>query len=205
MRFKIFLKSLGIVLLSAVFFAGIIFVFSRENLTGVDVPKTDEPYLDGKFLPENSTVMFSFPDNYGTVIELDFKEKRINAIIIEDPGLKRAQQFGFNITHTCVCDYTFLMDFIDIIGGIELTNENEHYRYTGVQIANLIASFKEDVSLRARILESVFTKIKKNGFSNEALSCIIENTQTTLSAPACYGWIENMSSLCASFNIINER
>lgn len=205
MKFKHFLKIFSILLCCALIFAGILFSFTRENLIGVDVPKTDEPYSKDGYLPENTTVLFVFPDNFGAIVELDFSKEFINALIIKDPSKQRAKIYGFNIDHICTCDYSFIIDFIDIIGGITLNRQGESFRYTGVQVCNLTASFTDDTALRAAILEGVFSKISKSGFSNEALSCIIEETRTTLSAPACYGWTENMRKLCNSFNIINER
>lgn len=205
MKLKAIMQVLCAVLISGALFLSVIFLMTREKLIGVDVPKTDEPYSDSSFIPEASTVLFVFPDSFGLAIELDFEKKFTSAVIIKDPSEHLAEKYGFKIAHTCICDYPFMMDFIDIIGGIELSENDESYRFTGVQVCNLIASFPDDTALRARILEAIFLKISKYGLSNEALSCIIEDTRTSLSAPACYGWTEYSDEVLSSFNILNER
>ena len=205
MKTKLFLTFICVFLFCALLFSGIFFIVTRENLIGANVPKKDVPYNENGFVPQNATVLFTFPDGYGAALELDFSKNFINAAILSDPSERKAQQYGFEVQYNAVCDYPFIMNFIDHIGGIELADDDGVYRYTGVQVCNLLASFKEDTALRARILEAVFTKISKSGFSTDALYCIIEETETTLSMPACYGWCENMSKLCSSFNILNER
>lgn len=205
MKLKTFLYVLCAVILSGALFLSVIFVITRENLIGVDVPKTDVPYSQSGFIPENTTVLFVFPDSFGVAIDLDFEKNFTSAVIIKDASEETAKQYGFKIAHSCVCDYPFMMDFIDIIGGIELNENGEVYRYTGVQVCNLVASYPDDISLRARIIEAIFLKISKYGLSDKALSCIIEDTRTSLSAPACYGWTENADEALSSFNILNER
>ncbi|MEE0945509.1 MAG: hypothetical protein U0M42_01615 [Acutalibacteraceae bacterium] len=204
-KFKIILKILCACFLSGAVFLSVIFLMTREELIGVDVPKTDQPYSENGFVPESACVLFVFPDSYGAVIELDFEKRFSSAVIIKEPSEHKAYEYGFAVQHTSICDYSFIMDFIDIIGGIELSEDTEVFRYTGVQVCNLLATYKDDIPLRARILEAVFLKISKYGLSNSALSCIIENTNTTLSVPACYGWVENMSEALNSYNILNER
>lgn len=205
MKTKLFVVFISVFTVCALLFGGIFFVLSRENLIGADVPKTDVPYESASFVPPDTTVLFTFPDGYGAVIELNFSENFIRALLLKDASKQSVKDYGFDIQYTADCDYPFIMDFIDTIGGVELMEKGENYRYTGVQICNLLASFKDDISLKAEILEAVFTKISKSGFSTDALYCIIEDTDTTLSMPSCYGWCENVSGLCKSFNILNER
>ncbi len=205
MKTKLFIVFICVFTACALLFGGIFFIATRENLMGADVPKTDVPYDNGDFVPPDTTLLFSFPDGYGAVIKLSFSEKFITALILKDATEQTAQKYGFDVEHTVICDYPFIMDFIDILGGIELTESESLYRHTGVQICNMLASFKDDTSLRARILEAVFVRILKSGFSSDALYCIIEDTDSTLSMPTCYGWCENMNELCKSFNILNER
>lgn len=205
MKWKIILVVSLSIIISSLLFTGIAYTVTRGNLLGVDVPKTDVPYSNEGFVPENRTVLFTFPDNYSVAIDLQFDKKFVNAMILPDAKKETAEIYGFKVTDTVKCDYSFIMDFIDKIGGIDLNLNGKTLRYTGVQVCNLIASDLDDTVIRAKILESVFVKISKNGFSSEALSCIIEETDTSLSTPACYGWAEWIPKVCISFNIVNER
>lgn len=205
MKWKIILVVFLSLIISSLLFAGIAYTATRGSLLGVDVPKTDVPYSNEGFVPQNRTVLFTFPDNYSVALDLQFDKKFVNAMVLPDTKKETAEIYGFKITDSAKCDYSFIMDFIDHIGGIDLNLTGETLRYTGVQVCNLIASNLGNTGIRAQILEAVFVKISKNGFSSEALSCIIEETDTSLSTPACYGWDEWIPKVCISFNIVNER
>lgn len=203
MKMKIFLQVLCIILICAAVFSAVAFFLTRQELLGVDVPKTDVPYIDGKYVPADSTVLVIFENGGGAAIEILFGKQFINAVLLSDATVEEAEKYGFHITHTVSCDYTFLMKFIDTLGGID-SFENPDYILTGVQVCNLLAT-EVSGDIPKLIMSGIFDKISKIGFSTDALSCIIENTHTTLSAPACYGWSENLSECCVSYNIIDGR
>ena len=77
-------------------------------------------------------------------------------------------------------------------------------RYTGVQVCNILAVNKDSIKTKRDVISAIFEKISKNGFSSEVLSCIINNTDTSLSAPDCFEWADYISDMCKSYNIVNE-
>ena len=109
---------------------------------------------------------------------------------------------GYEIDHTVECNYSFLMKFIDTLGGIEW--ENTDYILTGVQVCNLLAS-EQNSDIEIDIIKGVINKISKNGLSEELLYCIIDNTVTTLSAPVCFNWNNWVGECFSSYNIIDGR
>lgn len=202
MKPKKFLLFFLIIILCLSFFMGTAFIFSRKVLLGVDVPKTDVPYVDGSYLPSDSTVLFSFGDQSCVVVEILFSKSFTNILLLDSSDNKDFSKYGYNIDHTVDCDYSFLMKFIDTLGGIEW--ENGSYILTGVQVCNLLATNQtEDTTIN--IIEGVMNKISKNGLSEDTLYCIIDNTVTTLSAPACYNWNIWAGKCCVSYNIIDGR
>ncbi len=204
MKTKIFLQVFCIVLVCIAVFSAVAFLFTRDELLGVDVPKTDVPYFDGKFVPADSTVLFIFEDGSGAAVELLFEEQFIKILLLSSATLDEAAKYGFYAAHTVNCDYSFLMKFIDTLGGIA-SPESENYLLTGVQVCNFLANEKNSSDTAKVIVSGIFDKISKNGFSTDLLYCIIENTDTTLSAPSCYGWVEMLKYCCASYNIVDGR
>lgn len=204
MKSKLFLQVFSVVTVCIAVFAGIAFLFTREELLGVDVPKSDVPYIDGRYIPENSTVLIVFEDNSGAAIELLFDKQMINVLLLNTATAEAAAKFGYSAQHTVHCDYTFLMKFVDTLGGIN-SPDGDGYTLTGVQVCNLLATEKVYPETAEAIVRGIFNKISKNGFSTDLLYCIIENTDTTLSSPACYGWVENLKYCSSAYNIIDGR
>lgn len=202
MKLKKFLVFFLILLLCFSFFMGTAFLFSRKVLLGVDVPKDDVPYVDGIFLPADTTVLFTFSDSSSVAIELLFSKKFANILMLNSSNSEDFLKYGYKIDHIVNCDYNFLMKFIDTLGGIESSEEN--YILTGVQVCNLLATDSSG-NIKKEIIKSVMDKISKNGLSQDALYCIIDNTNTTLSAPVCYNWNIWVGECCVSYNIIDGR
>ena len=200
-----FLLISCVILLCSSLFAGLIYISAKsEKLIGVNVKKENVPYLAESELPKNTTLLFSFEDGYGLALQLDFQNTFIDAVILEKATFVEAEKFGYFIEETVYCDYTFILDFIDVLDGIELNIFGEKLRYTGVQVCNILAVNNKSIKTKREVVCAIFEKINKNGFSSEALSCIINNTKTSLSAPDCFGWTEHITKMCGSYNIVNE-
>lgn len=202
MKRKKILAFFLIIILCTVFFMGTAFVFSRKVLLGVDVPKTDVPYVDGKFLPSDTTVLLTFSDDSCAVIELLFSKNFTNILLLNSFKEKDFSKYGYFPEHTVACDYSFLMKFIDTLGGIEI--DGEDYVLTGVQVCNLLAD-EQSFTAKTDIINGVMNKISKNGLSEDSLYCIIDNTVTTLSVPACYNWNIWVGKCFSSYNIVDGR
>ena len=82
--------------------------------------------------------------------------------------------------------------------------DGEDYVLTGVQVCNLLAN-KQSFTAKTDIINGVMNKISKNGLSEDALYCIIDNTVTTLSVPSCYNWNIWVGKCFSSYNIIDGR
>lgn len=202
MKLRKILILFAVIVLCTAFFMGTAFLFSRKVLLGVDAPKSDVPYVDGRHLPEDTTVLFTFTDGTAVAIELLFSKEFTNILLLNSQNSKDYSEYGFNIDHTVQCDYSFLMKFIDTLGGIELNGSD--YLLTGVQVCNLLAT-AVDNSTSLEIIKAVMNKISKNGLRQEALYCIIDNTNTTLSVPVCFNWNIWVGEICVSYNIIDGR
>lgn len=202
MKSKIFLSFFLLVFFCVAVFSGIAFLFSREKLLGVEVPKNDVPYIDGRYIPEDCTVLVVFEDGSGAAVQILFEKQMTNVLLLSPATSHIAESCGYTVNQTVNCDYSFLMKFVDILGGIEIQSG---YTLTGVQVCNLLAEEKDSPETAKNIIKGIFNKISKNGFTTDALYCIIEETETSLSSPACYGWVENLKYCSVAVNIVDGR
>ena len=203
---KTILQIISVILASALIFTAFVFAVTKTKpLVSISVPKNDiiyEPPID---YPEDTTVMFTFEDGFSLCLKLEFKKGFISALILENATEKAFEGFGFYTNEKVNFSYKSLMDFIDTIDGINLDIFGEEMRYTGVQVCNIIAVNKGHIETKVKILKAIFNKIHKIGFSSDALYCIMNNTDNTLSVPDCYGWTDYLGDMCNRYNIVNEE
>lgn len=203
---KTVLQITTVILASALIFTAFVFALTRvKPLVSISVPKDDVPYEAQPDYPDDTTLFLSFEDGYSICMKLQFKNRFIDAIIIEGNEKTACESYGFYPTETINCSYSFIMDFIDTIDGITLDIFGEDMRYTGVQVCNILAVNNSHTETKTKILKAVFNKIYKIGFSSEALSCIMNETDNTLSVPDCYGWTLFLGEMCNCYNIVNEE
>lgn len=202
---KTILLIFCVILICSIIFAGLIFFTTKtEKLIGVETKKENVPYTAKEDFPTTTTLLIEFEDGWGAAIKLDFENIFISAVILENPTLIEAEKFGYFPNETIYCDYSFLLEFTDILGGLNLNIFGEKLRYTGVQVCNILAVNNGSIKTKREVLCGIFEKINKNGFSSEALSCIINKTKTSLNTPKCFGWNEYIQKMCGSYNIVNE-
>ena len=143
-------------------------------------------------LPDSAGFLFNFYGGGGVFINFDFFSEKTAVIIFEDNAeAAEILQYGYIADNVLQADYTFLAEFIDLYGGLELRNDGEDERYTGVQIADML-SHSTGKTLKRQIIGGVLDKILKNGFTKEHLLFIIENTETDLNYPDGYILIDNL-------------
>ncbi len=203
---KTVLQIISVILASALIFTAFVFAVTRTKpLVSVEVPKNDIVYEPPIDYPKDTTVLFNLEDGFSLCLKLEFEKGFISALILENANQKAFEGFGFYATETVDLSYKSLMDFIDTIDGINLDIFGEEMRYTGVQVCNIIAVNKDHIETKIKILKAIFNKIYKIGFSSDALYCIMNNTNNTLSVPDCYGWTDYLGEMCNRYNIVNEE
>lgn len=173
----------------------------KNNEQTAEVKKNDVPYSATS--PQNTGLLFKFPDNSGCMVYLDFSSQMIYATVIDDCKKKASEYYGYSVDFTVNSDYYLISAIIDRIGGIELNITGEELRYTGIQITDIISSKTDIAEIRKEIIRSVFKEISKNGFSKDDFVYIIENSDTDLTVPDCFFWedyIKEMSLRCVLTN-----
>lgn len=199
-RFRTALYVLSAVVITAI----IMFVMAYFGITGnkktTDNSVTSIPYYN-QTPPDNAGILFRFQGGGSVFLNMDFYEEKISVILFDEKTVKQSViDYGYTVTYTVDTDYIFLSEFIDRIGGIELSLDGSLLRYTGVQVTDLLKNGSVD---KKQVISLVLQKISKNGFSKNDLLYIIKNTTTELNFPSGYPYIEPLPKLCRNVNFVN--
>ena len=195
MKFKGLLLAIGSAFVSFVILGGAALGYLSANAkldgSAVDASEQSVPYEQRE---PNRGVLFSFPDGVECLVYLDFEYGGITAV------LGYGYDGEYPVDFTVEADFQLAEGLIDRAGGVEIDQNGERLRYTGVQVMELV-SVDTSLELRREIISQVFSGFAQNGISAADFVYIIENSQTTLTVPDCYSWEEEMCSMCGRANV----
>ncbi len=199
-KLKVLLKTLIISLVCCIVYVTGGYFYLNSKLEPVKQTTPSVPYYSEE--PENAGVMVDIGGNK-TYFFMDFYYKNLNVIFNAESFVEEDIILGYPIDHYITADFEVLAEIIDFVGGIELDNEVETLRYTGVQIVDMLTASTDYQKLERSIIRKIIEKIGENGFSKEDFLYIIENSDTTLTVPICYYWTDYIKELCSSVNEVN--
>ncbi|MBR6572654.1 MAG: hypothetical protein IKK77_02940 [Clostridia bacterium] len=186
--------TLGIFTLLGIFVlpASVVFDTNQagEKMEGV-------PYVN---TPENSGVFIYTGDDRGVFIFLDFENRRINAFTFAENCEKELQNSGYEVNYTIKASTEFIGDMCDRLGGIVMEKGEDKYRFSSVVLIEEIEGNKTLESME-KITVAFFEKISKLGLSSNDFKFIMNNTETNLNYPICYGWIEYVQTMFQNYTI----
>lgn len=194
------MKTLIISLVCCIIYVSGGYFYLESKLEPAKQTTPSVPYYSEEL--ENVGVMVDISGNK-TYFFMDFYYKKLNVIFNAESFVEEEIILGYPIDHYITADYEVLAEIVDIVGGIELENENEILRYTGVQIVDMLTASTDYEKLERSIINKTIEKISKNGFQKEDFLYIIENSDTTLTVPICYYWSDYIKELCGSVNEVN--
>lgn len=188
------------VILCSTIFSAMIYFALNDKQTQVDNSVQSVPYYE-QTPPDNAGLLFRF-ENHGSVfLNLDFYEEKVSVIIFDSKITKQTVvDYGYSVFATFDSDYVFLADLIDRFGGLELEDNEKLFRYTGVQVTELLIKNKENAKA---VITALLGKIAHNGFSKNDLTFVINNTSTQLSYPEGYPLITYLGQICRTINFVN--
>ena len=155
------------------------------------------PYVN---TPENSGVFIYTGDDRGVFIFLDFENRRINAFTFAENCEKELQNSGYEVNYTIKASTEFIGDMCDRLGGIVMEKGEDKYRFSSVVLIEEIEGNKTLESME-KITVAFFEKISKLGLSSNDFKFIMNNTETNLNYPICYGWIEYVQTMFQNYTI----
>ena len=199
-----FLKASISCIVCVVFFVGVSYAYLSANTgkvkTQVEKVKNDEPY--GNTTPVNCGLLLSMPDNTGLLFYLDFLKTGITVISVDNIDDAQNEYRGYSVDYHIYADYSLVSGIIDRIGGIEIEENGENIRLTGVQVTEKLGTDTERLT-KYKVLKAVFDRISENGLSRSDFVYIIENCDSTeLSLPDCFYWSNYIKDMGANISIV---
>ncbi len=197
------LFSLTVIICAAVFTLASIGVFWQEGgKAQTEKSQSGEPYAPPP--PENTTILFLWEEGGGEIVYLDFQQNKILITILpENCDENAALVYGYRDFEAVKANSLLISGLVDRLNGIELKQNGETLRFTGAQVVPFLWSDRENFALKRQVISAIFEKIAISGFSNKDFMFIINNSNTTLSFPDCYGFEERMAALAGNVQIIN--
>ena len=150
--------------------------------------------------PENSGIFIYTGEDRGVFIFLDFENKKVNAFTYTENCEKEQQNSGYEVNYTVKTSTETIGALCDRLGGIVMEKGEDKYRFSSVA---LVEEIKEntDINSMEKITLAFFEKISKLGLSSNDFKFIMNNTETNLNYPTCYGWIEHIPQMFLNYTI----
>ena len=199
-KIVLFLKSFFISAFVGTALFGISYYSLKPNESPVKQNMSNISYYD--YTPESVGLSVEISSEK-TFLFLDFYNKSINIIYDFEKMDSDGSTLGYTVDYYIKGDYEFLAKLVDLIGGIELEENGETFRYTGVQVADMLQISASYDDLERIVIRKILKKIKTTGLTKEDFLYIIENSETSLSVPICYNWPQYVKELCSFINEVN--
>ena len=137
-----------------------------------------------------------------TFVYLNFENEEMK-IVFPLNGDSEDTVYGYSVDYTVKGDYYLLAEIIDAADGIELQSDDGKYRYTGVQIAELLSNTVDTEELKRNIITALASKTADFGIDENVFYDIIKKGDTNLTVPDCHRWAEYLSLLCKNCTVVN--
>ena len=153
------------------------------------------------------------PDFFGLLMRLeggasvycgfDKVGAKTTVIMLENGAQSSAVlEYGYFIDCEADATFDFLARFIDNFGGIELNTDNGLFKYTGVQITDMLTK-TNDIDCKKRVIGKVLTAMQQRGLERADLLMLIEQTETDLSFPSAYYLHDTINSSLRTITFVN--
>lgn len=197
---KQIISSVSTIVFCVFAFAIMTFLTLKQEAQPAAEPKTD--VRAESIERESAGFLFKFP--FGSVfLNFNFSDSNTGVLFMtpEDSD-KKTEECGYTVFKQIFADYDFLANFIDRYGGLEIEENSETLRYTGVQISQKLQQNAEE-SFKKQVTEKLLGSIASKGFSKSDLAFLIEKTQSSLSFPEGYALLELIPKAAKDIYFIN--
>ena len=186
--------TLGIFALLGIFVLPASVIFNTEN-----AGEEQSNVLYGN-APENSGVFIYTGEDRGVFLFLDFEKQKVNAFTYTENCETELQNSGYELNYTIKASTDFIGNLCDRLGGVVMEKGEDKYRFSSVALVEEIEKNRTLESME-KITVAFFEKISKLGLSSNDFKFIMNNTETNLNYPTCYGWIEVLPELFKNYTI----
>lgn len=187
------------ILLSVTLCSGILFL-TALFLTPAEIGKSYSPAGESvpnvpySSLPENRCILVLHENGSGALLYLNFSDIALEIHLFDKNCEEEAEKLGYIIDYKMETTNDFIFSLCDRIGGIEITENGETYKYLGSSMAQFLEK-KPGSDTLLKISEGFFEKFAKIGLSSADFMFIMENTTTNLNYPTVYDWLDFLPEL----------
>lgn len=140
----------------------------------IDVRDNKTDVLYEEKTPQNFGIMLNLPQNEGVFFYLDFSQNEM--VLTPFFGADEAEGFSFDTRFNIDISYELFGEIVDRVGGIDVMQEGEEMRITGITAAEML---KTNAESKEEILSSFSEQIAENGLTKSDFLYISENCEST--------------------------
>ena len=192
-----------ITILSGAIFFGVAYAYLNYNINK-SLKETEQKDYTTPYVryPDNCGIVLVFPSDSAMLAYFDFEGRCIRLLDVESYDPERPEYYGYTADYTVKMSYDLIEGIVDRVGGIEIKENGETVRYTGVHVIELIARGYSSETKKEIVLQ-IFNKISKNCFSVDDLVYITQNSESNLSFIDCIDWIDYLKDMSSRVYFIN--
>lgn len=179
-------------------FLGIGYLFLEKGFYNTDTEVEKVPYTQQA--PENAGILLEI-NKSKTFFYLDFQNEKL-VISLKPEAEQMGEIYGYPLSYKIATTNEILGQITDYLNGIELTQEDATFRYTGAQILDLLKT-NDLESLERDLIKAICKKISQNSIRVDFFALVIQKSETDLSLIDCYFWADYMDEICKNVYFID--
>lgn len=199
---SVYLKVIIVCVCLFLVFAAVFGVSVGVNSAPVQEIKENVPYESDE-APSFFGLLMRFEGAQSVYFAFDKAEQKTTVIILPNSASMGAvQEYGYYVDCEADATFDFLARFIDNFGGIELNTDNGLFKYTGVQITEMLKG-TNDIIFKKTIISRVCERMRLQGLERADLLMLIEGTDTDLNFPSAYYLHDTVNSALGTLTFVN--
>ncbi|MBR4910345.1 MAG: hypothetical protein IKZ47_03360 [Clostridia bacterium] len=179
---------------TAVFFGSGYYYLTYSLKNGqktVEEKQENIPYYDP---PENCRLDFIVQNGDKLTILLDFYEEIAYIVYINNFNDSLGEYTNYPESYDFNIDFDLFSAIVDRLGGVDIETDDGTFRFTGVQVCDIMAG-SQDTEIRREVIRDIVKRVSNRGFSEDDFVCLIENSGSALSLPTCIHWQKYLKSI----------
>lgn len=199
---KFFKIAMILFLCGTVFFVSSFFYLNfklKESEIKTDNAEHNIPYF---YCPQNCGIMIFLPNEKNVLFYLDFEQEMSYIININNYKDSLDSYVGYPIDYNLTVDYYTLSLIFDRVGGIDLQIGDEIFRYTGIQVCDMLSGDSEG-DFHLKVITAFCERLSTNGFSGEDFKFLLSHSATDLKMPVCLYWQDYIESMFSNTVFVN--
>ncbi len=160
------------------------------------------PYVSDE-APDFFGILMRFEGGGSVYLGFDKADNKTTVIMLGNAaGGGEVSEYGYYTDCEADASFDFLARFIDNFGGIELNTDEGVFKYTGVQITEMLSK-TNDMDFKKRIASKLLSAMRQKGLERADLLMLIEQTETDLNFPSVYHLHNTVNSALGSITFVN--